>query len=79
MFFKNIKLILTSQQRFRTGKHNIFTEESKKIVLNVNNYKRIKSVKSIETHAYGTRKDVASKTEEIKCNNKVKQNKKDLL
>ena len=39
-----------------------------------NNYKRIKSIDSLETHPYGTSKDLLSK-EEIKCNYVIKQQK----
>ena len=33
----------------------------------------MQSVDSIETHAYGRSKNLVSKKEEIKCNNKIKQ------
>ena len=33
-------------------------------------------IDSVETHAYGTRKDLVSEKEEIKCSNKIKQYKK---
>ena len=39
-----------------------------------NNYKRIKSIDSLETYSYGTSKDLLSK-EEIKCNYVIKQQK----
>ena len=39
-----------------------------------NNYKRIKSIDSLETYPYGTSKDLLSK-EEIKCNYVIKQQK----
>ena len=38
---KNNKLILKSQQRFRSKQHNVFTEEVKKIALDANDDKRI--------------------------------------
>ena len=41
--------ILKSQQGFRGKKHNVFTEEIKKIVLSANNDKRIQSIDSIKT------------------------------
>ena len=36
---------------------------------------RIKSIDSIETYAYGMRKDLVCKKEEMKCNNIIKQDK----
>ena len=50
----NNKLILTTQQRFRKEKHNIFTDKVNKIVFCSNDDKRIKSIDSIETYAQGT-------------------------
>ena len=38
---KHNTLILKSKQIFRTEKHNVFTEEVKKIALSVNGDKRI--------------------------------------
>ena len=43
-FIKINRSILKSQQRFRTEKHNVFTEEVKKIALSTNNDKRIQSI-----------------------------------
>ena len=40
-FIKNNKLILKSQQRFRSEKHNAFAEEVSNIVLSANDDKRI--------------------------------------
>ena len=37
-----------------------------------NDDKRIQSIESIETYAYGTRKNLASEKEEIKCSNIIK-------
>ena len=70
------KLMLKSQQRFRSEKHNIFTEEVNKIALSVNDDKRVQSIDSTERYAYGTRKNLVCKKEEIKCNNIIKQHKK---
>ena len=44
-------LILKSQQRFWSEKHNVFTEKAKKIALSVNNDERIQSIDSIKTYA----------------------------
>ena len=36
----------------------------------------MQSIDSIETYAYGTRKDIISEKEETKCNNRINQYKK---
>ena len=54
-FTKNNKLTLKTQRRFRSEKHNVFTEEINKIALSSNDDKRIQSIDSIETYAHGTR------------------------
>ena len=46
-FIKN-KLILKTQQRFKSERHNVFTEEGNKIALSSNDDKRIWSIDSIE-------------------------------
>ena len=50
--------ILKTQQRFKSKRHNVFTEEINKIALGSNNDKRIQLVDSIETYAYGMKKDL---------------------
>ena len=75
-FIKNNKLILKTQQRFRSKKHNIFIGEINKIALSSNDGKRIQSIGSIEIYAYGTSKDLVCRKENIKCNNIIKQYKK---
>ena len=72
-FIKNNKLILKIQQRFKSERSNAFTEEINNIALNSNDDKRMKSIDSIETYAYGRRKDLASEKEEIKYNNIIKR------
>ena len=52
---------------------NVFTEEINEIVLSSNDAKRMQSIDSLETHAYGTSKDLVSQKEEIKCNNIIKR------
>ena len=71
------KLILKPQQRFRSNKHNVFTEEVNKIALSANNDKRIQSANSIETYLNGTRENLVRIKEMIKCNNGIKQYKDD--
>ena len=45
---KNNKLILKTQQRFRSEEHNVFTEEINNIALSSNNDKRMQSIDSIK-------------------------------
>ena len=60
-FMKNNKLILKTQQRFRSEKHSVFTEEINKIALISNDDKIIKLIDSIEISAKGTSKDLVCK------------------
>ena len=46
---KKNKPILKAQQRFKSEKHNVFTEEINKIALSSNDDKIIQSIDSIET------------------------------
>ena len=71
-FIKNYKLLLKARQRFKSERLNVFTEENNNIALSSNNHKRIQSIDSIETYAYGTSQDLVSEKEEIKCNNIIK-------
>ena len=66
---KNNRLISKTQQRLKSERHNIFTEEINKIALSSNDDKRMQSIDSIQTSAYGTSKDLVSEKEEIKCSN----------
>ena len=75
-FIKTNKLILKAEQRFRSEKHNVFTEEINKIALSSNDDKRMQSIDLIETYICGTSKDLVSEKEEIKCNNIIKRYKK---
>ena len=71
-FIRNNKLTLKTQQRFKNERHNVFTEEINKIALSSDDDKRMQSIDSIESYAYGMNKDVVCKKEEIKCNNVIK-------
>ena len=75
-FITNNKSILKPQQRFTSERHNVFAEEINKIELSSNDDKRIQSIDSIESYAYGTSKDLVSQKEEMKCNNIIKRYKK---
>ena len=57
-FIKNNRVILKSQERFRSKKHNVFTGDVDKISLSANDDKRIQSIDSIERYVYGASKDL---------------------
>ena len=76
-FIRNNKLLLKTQQRFKSEKHNVSAEKIDKIALRLNSDKIMQLIDSIETYAYGTSKDLVSEKEENNCNNKVKQYKND--
>ena len=65
--------MLKTQQRFKSERHKVFTEETNKIALSSNDDKRIQSVDSIETYAYVMNKYLVSMKEKIKCNNTIKR------
>ena len=48
---RNNKSILKIHQRFKSEKHNVFTEKINKIALSSNYDKRIRSIDLIETYA----------------------------
>ena len=50
----NDKIILRSQQRFRSDHHIVYTEEVNKIALSSNDDKRIQTYDKITTYPYGT-------------------------
>ena len=52
---KKNKVKLKSQQRLKSERHNVVTEEINKIALSSNNDNRIQSIDSIETYTYGTK------------------------
>ena len=58
---RNNKSILKTQEGFKSERHNVFTEEITKIALSSNDDKKMQSIDLIETHAYGTSKDLAKK------------------
>ena len=49
-FLKNDKLILKTQQRFKSEKNNVFTEEINKNALSPNDDKGVQSIYLIETY-----------------------------
>ena len=68
---------MKTQQKFKRGRHNVLTEEINKIPLSSNDDKRMQSIDSIKTYAYGTHKDLVSEKEEIRFYNKIRQYKND--
>ena len=48
-FIRINKSILKTQQRFKSERHNVFTEDINKMSLSSNNDKRMQSIDSIET------------------------------
>ena len=69
---KSNRLIIKSQQRFRSQKLNVFTEEVDKIALSATDDKRIQSTE-LGTNAYGTNDENIYEKEEFKCINIIKQ------
>ena len=49
----NNRVILQSQQRFKSDYHNVFTEQTNKNVLNSNDDKRLQTFDKITTYPYG--------------------------
>ena len=69
-FVKN-KLILKTQQGFKSERHNVFTEEINKISLSSNDDKRMSSIGLTEKYAYGTSRDIIYVKEKIKHYNVI--------
>ena len=50
----NSKVVLKSQQRFKSERHEVYTEEINKIALSSNDDKRLQTFDKITTYPYGT-------------------------
>ena len=50
----NDKIILKSQQRFKSDHHNVYTEQTNKIALSSNDDKRLQTFDKITTCPYRT-------------------------
>ena len=50
----NNKIILQSQQRFKSDHHNVYTEQINKIALSSNDDKILQTFNKITTYPYGT-------------------------
>ena len=48
------KTILKSQLRFKSNRHNVYTEEVNKIALSSNDDKRLQTFDRVTTYPYGT-------------------------
>ena len=57
---------MKTQERIKFERYNIFTQEINKINLSSNSDKKMLSIDSIETYAYGMRKFLAIRKDEIK-------------
>ena len=52
--FFNDKIILKLQKRFKSDRHNVYTEQINKILLSSNDDKRLQTFDKITTYPYGT-------------------------
>ena len=59
----NNNIILKSQQRFMSEKHDVYSEEVNKIALSGNNDKRLQTFDRITSYPYGTSACKVCKTE----------------
>ena len=59
----NDKVVLKSQQRFKTERHDAYTEKVNKIALSSNDDKILQTFDRITTYPYGTSAGKVSKTE----------------
>ena len=59
----NNKIILKSQQRFKSEAHNVYNEENNKIALSCNDNKRLQTFDRITSYLYGSNVGKVCKTE----------------
>ena len=59
----NDKIILKSQQRFKSDYHNVYTEQINKIALRSNDDKRLQTSDKTRTYPYGTNAFKVSESE----------------
>ena len=69
----NDKIILKSQQRFKSYNHDVYTEEVNKIALSSNDDKRLQTFDRITTYPYGTNAFKVCESEILLKNVKVKR------
>ena len=65
--WRNNKIILKSQQRFKSDHHKVYTEEINKIALSSNDDKRLQTSDRIKTYPYGTNAFKVCESEMLKC------------
>ena len=63
----NDKIILKSQQRFKSYNRNVYTEEINKITLSSNDDKRSQTSDRIKTYPYGRNAFKVCESEMLKC------------
>ena len=59
----NNEIVLKSQQRFKSERHDVYTEENNKIALSSNDDKRLQTFGRITVYPYGTSAGKVCKTE----------------
>ena len=68
--------MLRTHHKIQNEREKVLTKEVQQIALSSNDDKRMQSIDSIETYAYGTRKDLVSKKENINCSNIIERYKR---
>ena len=63
----NNETVLKSQQRFKSERHNVYTEEINTIALSSNDNKRLQTFDKITSYPYGTSSGKVCKTELLEC------------
>ena len=61
--FLNNEIILKSQQRFKSERHDVYTEEVNKIALSSNGDKRLQTFDRVTSYPYGASAGKVCKTE----------------
>ena len=61
----NNEIILKSQERFKSKRHDVYTEEVNKIALSSNGDERLQSFDRVTSYPYGTRPGKVCKTEPL--------------
>ena len=62
-YLLNNKTVLKSQQRFKSERHDVYTEKINKIALSSNDDKRLQNFDKITSYPYGTSAGRVCKTE----------------
>ena len=63
----NDKILLKSQQSFKSDYHELYTEEVNKIALRANDDKRLQTYDRIKIYPYGTNAFKVCESEMLKC------------